>query len=300
MPKIKMRDGRDIFVRDMGKGDPIVLLHGFGMQSAHWLPFVLPLTRNHRFLMPDMRGFGQSHHTVYNQACVLTNYADDLADLLEHYQVARFKLVGISMGAFAALQYLKLYGDGQVERYLHIDQGPRCSNREDWSWGLFGSDNQVRLESARKIVLELKPYIKAQTSYPNLPTYLRQKMWQELGDFICAALSKPMQKALVRKICAIEQLALRLVPVDNWSAYMHCIQAYLEQDYDMREIFSQLRIPVSLIVGLKSEMYPCGGQLRIADYVQHCEIIPFAHSGHTPLIDQPLKFFNELRRFAAA
>jgi len=300
MPNIKMRDGREVFIRDIGEGSPIILLHGFGMQSAHWLPFVLPLTRKYRFLMPDLRGFGHSHSTQYNQACVMSNYADDLADLLEHYQLESFKLAGISMGAFVALQYLKLYGHDKVERYLHIDQGARCSNNDDWHWGLFGAENKERLDRVRKIVLGLTPYLEAQTPYHNIPGHLRHKMWQELGDFFSAGLSKQLQKSIIKKVCAIEPLITRLIPVQNWPAYILCIKAYLEQDYDMLDTFSNLNIPVSLIIGLKSEMYPCEGQFRIANYAPYCETIPFKNSGHTPLIDQPIKFFNELKRFSAS
>ena len=59
-------------------------------------------------------------------------------------------------------------------------------------------------------------------------------------------------------------------------------------------------VTLSLIVGLKSEMYPCEGQFRIANYAPCCETIPFKNSGHAPLIDQPIKFFNELRRFSGS
>ena len=74
----------------------------------------------------------------------------------------------------------------------------------------------------------------------------------------------------------------------------------MEQDYDMIEVIGKLTAPMSLMVGLKSDMYPCGGQLRIADYHSNCEIITMNKSGHTPLIDQPIRFLNELKRFAQA
>lgn len=91
-----------------------------------------------------------------------------------------------------------------------------------------------------------------------------------------------------------------LLPVSNWPVYIHCLKAYLEQNYNMLDQMKNLRNRMSLIVGLKSEMYPCGGQLRIADHHPNCSVIPFTKSGHTPLIDQPLLFFRELGRFAGA
>lgn len=299
MPYIHTRDGHPIYIRDIGKGAPVVLLHGFGMQSRHWLPFALPLAHKFRFLIPDLRGFGHSHLTDHNRDCVISNYADDLKDIVDHFQLNSFKLAGISMGAFVALQYQKVYGDKQVEGYMHIDQSPRSLNNQDWSWGLFGQHHSTRITKAKTLIRELLPYLVRNTPYHALPDALRKQLWQDLGDFFASALSRPLHKNIARKICANEQLIKQLMPTDNWQTYIRCLQAYLDQDYNMLPVLEKLNTPISLIVGLKSEMYPCGGQLRIADYAKNCEVIPFENSGHTPLIDQPLKFLYELRRFAS-
>ena len=300
MPKITMRDGHAIHVRELGTGQvPIILLHGFGMQSMHWLPFALPLSKQFRFIIPDLRGFGHSHLSPHNQACVINNYADDVADIVDHYQLTHFKLAGISMGAFTALQYQKKYGDHKVAAYMHIDQGPITLNNDEWSWGIFGHDNVNRLKKAALLVNKLEPYIETKTPYSALPKELTQELWENLGDFFSSALSKPSHKRLAMKTCSNEKLIRKIMPTDNWPAYIVCLKAYLNNDYNMIETFEGLNTPVSLLVGLKSEMYPCGGQLRIADHTKNCEVIPFNNSGHTPLIDQPFKFLKELRRFSA-
>jgi len=299
MAKITMRDGQAIYVRELGTGQvPIILLHGFGMQSMHWLPFAFPLSKKFRFIIPDLRGFGRSHLSSHNQACVISNYADDLADIVAHYQLTRFKLAGISMGAFTALQYQKKYGDHKVAAYMHIDQSPKTLNSEEWSWGIFGQDNVGRLKKAELLVNKLMPYIEKKAPYSALPKKLTQELWQNLGDFFSSALSKPSHKALAVKACRHEGIISRLMPTGNWPAYIYCLKAYLDHDYNMIETFENLNTPVSLLVGLKSEMYPCGGQLRIADHTKNCEVIPFKNSGHAPLIDQPFKFIKELHRFS--
>src|ERR1700709_1956575 len=43
-----------------GKGDPIVLLHGFAETSHMWLPLIAKLSDKHTVIAPDLRGFGQS------------------------------------------------------------------------------------------------------------------------------------------------------------------------------------------------------------------------------------------------
>jgi non-heme chloroperoxidase len=305
MPFIQTRDAQSVYVRDIGAKSnttqpPIFLLHGFGMQSAHWLPFALPLATKHRFIIPDFRGFGRSHTNSHNQDCVISNYADDLADIVEHFGFDQIKLAGISMGAFVALKYQSLYGDQHISRYLHIDQSPKCLNSHDWRWGLFGHEQKTRLEQARSLISELEPFIQEKVAYSDLPKNLRMRLWKNLGDFFASALSKPTHKKLAHLTCHHEKLIKYLMPVENWQAYIHCLKAYIEQDYDMIGIIEELSAPMSLMIGLKSEMYPCGGQLRIADYHSNCETIVLHQSGHTPLIDQPLRFLKELNRFAKA
>src|ERR1700712_176344 len=43
-----------------GKGDPVVLPHGFAETSHMWLPLIAKLADKHTVIAPDLRGFGQS------------------------------------------------------------------------------------------------------------------------------------------------------------------------------------------------------------------------------------------------
>ena len=43
-----------------GKGDPVVLLHGYAQTSHMWRPLMAELAKTHTVIAPDLRGFGQS------------------------------------------------------------------------------------------------------------------------------------------------------------------------------------------------------------------------------------------------
>ena len=43
-----------------GKGDPVVLLHGYAETSHMWRPLIAKLADKHTVIAPDLRGFGQS------------------------------------------------------------------------------------------------------------------------------------------------------------------------------------------------------------------------------------------------
>ena len=132
------RDKQTLSVRVIGQGQPVLLLHGLGMNSRHWLPFVLPYSRQFKFYMPDLRGAGYSAHIAFNQHDIIHNHMEDVQDIVQHFSLRNFLLVGYSMGATTALHWQREAGFSEVKHYLHIDQTPCVPNQEDWSFGLFG------------------------------------------------------------------------------------------------------------------------------------------------------------------
>lgn len=53
---------QDIYVDDIGKGFPLVLLHGFLGSSIMWKPQIEYLKKNYRVIAPDLPGFGKSNN----------------------------------------------------------------------------------------------------------------------------------------------------------------------------------------------------------------------------------------------
>lgn len=81
-----------------GDGLPLVLLHSGIGDSSVW-DLVLPaLTARHRVIRYDCRGFGQSPAPIASYSLV-----EDLAEVLDHFGVARAVLVGSSMGGATAI-----------------------------------------------------------------------------------------------------------------------------------------------------------------------------------------------------
>ncbi|TMK97300.1 MAG: alpha/beta fold hydrolase, partial [Actinobacteria bacterium] len=44
----------------LGRGDPVLLLHGLGGTKITWLPVLGPLSERHRLIIPDLPGHGAS------------------------------------------------------------------------------------------------------------------------------------------------------------------------------------------------------------------------------------------------
>lgn len=95
-------NGSRMYYEDRGRGEPVVLLHGFTLDSRMW-DQQRPLARNYRLVAADMRFHGRSA-AVETSAFTAAEAADDVVALLDHLKIDRAHLVGLSMGAGYALE----------------------------------------------------------------------------------------------------------------------------------------------------------------------------------------------------
>ena len=104
-------NGVDIAYDIKGEGDPVVLIGGFGMTKEGWVEQVAPLAKHFRVITFDNRGVGES--TVPSEPFTIDDMADDVAGLLDHLEIDRAHLFGVSMGGLIT-QALLLDHPGRV------------------------------------------------------------------------------------------------------------------------------------------------------------------------------------------
>lgn len=90
-----------------GSGEPLVLIHGVGMEQDAWTPQVSELARGHQVIVYDMLGHGASR--IPDEGVTLAEYAAQLAELLDHLGLPAANVVGHSMGALVALEFALAY-----------------------------------------------------------------------------------------------------------------------------------------------------------------------------------------------
>jgi len=295
MPYAQMRDGAQLHYLSFGRGpDTCVLLHGFAMNAAMWLPFVAPLAWRVRFVIPDLRGFGRSHTLPLSRRSILDQHADDLHDLLQALELDDVHLAGLSMGACTALQYQRHYGFGRIRAYLHMDQSPCVLNDPGWRHGLLGEEQQTQLAAWGVLLGELEAH--RGKPYRKLPRSLRKRMWRGLAQFTSYAFHHRGLRT-VAGLAKYERLIRRIAPTANWPVYLDCLRSYIEDDYDWRPSLPRLRVPMTALIGVESRMYPAAGQFRIAEYVPHARLVAVEDCGHVIPFEAPRVFVRELHRF---
>lgn len=85
-----------------GVGEPVVLIHGVGMNQSVWAPQVQGLRSEFQVLVYDMLGHGKSRFA--EDANDIGDYANQLVGLMAELQCSSAHIVGHSMGALIALE----------------------------------------------------------------------------------------------------------------------------------------------------------------------------------------------------
>jgi pimeloyl-ACP methyl ester carboxylesterase len=111
-------NGTVIHVRVGGSGPAVVLLHGYGETGDMWAPLAARLVRNHRVIVPDLRGMGLSEKPAggYDKK----TQAGDVAGVLAALHVDRTDVVTHDIGNMVGYSFVAQHPD-QVRRFVLMD-----------------------------------------------------------------------------------------------------------------------------------------------------------------------------------
>lgn len=119
MSYVETKDGVQLHVKDIGKGRPVVLIHGWPLTGDMWEYQSLALLEaGYRVITYDRRGFGQSGHPFNGYD--YDTLADDLASIMEKLDVEGATLVGFSMGGGEVARYLSRHGAKRVAKAVLV------------------------------------------------------------------------------------------------------------------------------------------------------------------------------------
>lgn len=104
----------ELYYEDMGKGDPLVLIHGYPFSGLAWekmVPFFLD--KGFRVITYDRRGFGMSAKPASGYD--FDTFAKDLNAIMVELELENVTLVGHSMGSGEVTRYISHYGADRVK-----------------------------------------------------------------------------------------------------------------------------------------------------------------------------------------
>jgi non-heme chloroperoxidase len=109
----------EIYYEDHGSGQPVVLVHGYPLDSSSWeKQSAVLLDAGKRVITYDRRGFGKSDKPTTGHD--YDTYAADLSALVSALDLQDAVLVGFSMGTGEVARYLSRYGSHRVAKAVFI------------------------------------------------------------------------------------------------------------------------------------------------------------------------------------
>jgi pimeloyl-ACP methyl ester carboxylesterase len=152
-------NGTNLFVRVGGQGPAVLLLHGFGDTGDMWAPLAAELARDHRVIVPDLRGMGLSEHpdTGYTKK----NQAVDMAGVLDALKVNSTALVTHDIGNMVGYALAAQYPT-RISRWVVIDAPlPGIGNWDTivrspllWHFNFRGPDVERLVQGRERIYLD--------------------------------------------------------------------------------------------------------------------------------------------------
>ncbi len=107
--------------REMGAGEPLIILHGLFGSSDNWLSIARELEGQYKIYLVDQRNHGDSPHSnEFTYAAM----AADLKDFIEEHEIKAPVVMGHSMGGKTAMKFAVTYPE-LLKKLIVVDIAPR-------------------------------------------------------------------------------------------------------------------------------------------------------------------------------
>lgn len=232
----------------------VLLIHGYTSNARGWVPLLPYLDPSRRYLMPDLRGHGQSSKPdcCYDR----TTLAYDLRLLLDALQVARADVVGTSLGSLVAQAFAENWPERTGRLVLQSSTGgplPACES-----------------EPAGEAVFDFRKAILA----------LRDPIDPESPFMIAWYTSTaPVDAEFLRR----QRRDAAAIPVRVWLAI-------LDQGLNLRDLQADLpriRAPTLLIWGGKDNLFGARDRCSLRKALPQANVKLFEDLGHNAYWEDP-------------
>ena len=253
--------GTTLNYEERGSGTPLVLLHGFPLDSRIWREQIAALSDRFRVIAPDLRGFGQSKA---NDSFSMESLADDVHALLADVQALPCILGGLSMGGYVALAYAKKYPT-DLRGLALIDTKAEGDTAE----GKAGREKMIELartQGTKAVAGQMMPKMVAPDADKTRPQVKRE----------------------------LDQIMNAQTPV----TIEHALAAMRDRP-DLVANLASIAVPTLVIVGEHDAITPPAGAEKMSKAIPKSTYVVIRGAGHMSPMEQPQQVTDALRRFAS-
>jgi pimeloyl-ACP methyl ester carboxylesterase len=242
-----------------GQGTDLILIHGLGGSLHDWDHIAPSVTKHHRVLSWDARGFGESDKPAGPYSAQL--FAKDLAGLCHAVGISQAHVAGISMGGVIAQRFALDFPD--LVRSLT----------------LMSTSSEVG-EQAQKGWLKLADTVE-QRGFPTNP---------EGG---ARAFSAGFVQANAEQVKALAERTAK----NNPRAYAAAARAV--GVYNWTNELGRIQVPTLILQGLADVLTPPGGSVKLSRGIRRSRLLMIPDCGHAMTTEKPEIVTQSLLAFTA-
>lgn len=262
-----------LHVNIIGKGEPIVFLHG-GPGSNHrfFLPHVLPLAKHFQLILYDQRGCGKSSVAADNQYTMKAEM-ESLEALRKELGFEKMNLFGESWGSMLALLYATSYPHQVNKLFLTAAIGATAE-------GLVAFESELlkRLSTADKLKM----------------------FFIHLGIKSKLLSIDAMLKVLDPHYLFSRDALTRRQPTKMNGDVNRILGSDMKAQYDVTNtLFRISSVPILVAQGSDDMITPALIQELLLKYIPHAELAEIQECGHWTVVEQPDRINHLAREFFA-
>jgi pimeloyl-[acyl-carrier protein] methyl ester esterase len=243
----------------IGHGSDLVILHGWGMNTAIWHDFADRLTQNYQLTLIDLPGHGLSPFDGQN---TLLSWAESCLVAAPERAV----WLGWSLGAMVTLQ-AGLVAPERIKGIIAVAGMPRFVIGEDW------------------------PHAMAIATLDQFIEFLGNDMRRAMERFLALQM---LGSDLAIETLKILKTRLRERPDPSPDALQ--IGLDLLKYSDLRERLSMLECPTAWIYGDRDTLAPSAASENLLNWLPEAAIHCVARAAHTPFLSHPDETERLVRR----
>jgi pimeloyl-ACP methyl ester carboxylesterase len=261
----------NIAYREEGRGQPVILVHGFASSSYTWLTLVRSLPSGFRYIALDLKGFGRSdkprdkNYSAYDQAKILTEFINKLG-------LDNIVIIGHSFGGIVSLVSLisnKI--KNRVVSLVLIDSVAYFNHIPDFI-------AKLSIPVANILGLELLPPRKLVLQVLEEVFYDHSKITEEM----------------------ISAYAENLSDLEAKRSLIRSASQFVSKDMKhIHEKFNQVQVPVLIISGGADRLIPIEESYALEHALPHVELKVIPKCGHSPQEECPQETANIISGFLA-
>jgi proline iminopeptidase len=281
-----------IYYVSLGKGDPLVVVHGGpGADHTYFLPYLLPLARNHRLIFIDERGSGRSQRLQDPSLYTVEAMVEDVEDVRVALNLGKISLLGHSYGGVLAQAYALKYQQNLSHLILN---------------STFPSTREMNAVLAREKAQMAPDKLKRLNELEQAGLFGKGEMWEHgryseeyaklawgpgYFPFLYGARPDPIYDP-------VDQLK-----GTSWDLYRAMWGEHGEfvidgnlKSVEYLDRLSTVHVPTLILVGDHDECDPSMSK-EMQGKIKGAELIVLPNSGHMNFVDQPDMWHGSVEKF---